>query len=183
MGVKELRAKDRRNRFIKRRGGFQPLSEESSADPVFVDNALRKFWSQRQHAHQEVDKSAIPEGARPMFEYRKHAVINKDQEWLDAIFPGVKMTSEERKAAQDLRRKIIKDGDPKLFFVVSALRTRRVVAYFTAQKDCWFLVERTAKCVRRSDTAFSKDTLLLLYRTDRVRWRVVEQLTVASEPP
>lgn len=191
MSTKSQVAKDRRNKFRQRRGTFKPFSDESTNDTTFVQNDMRKFWSQRMHGGSQVDRSAIPDGSRAYFDYKQHVAFRPP--WrednttprsifhLSVIFPGVKFTGAGRQAALDKMRKLmLHETDPDMFFEVDRTRFDVLRLYMNATKTRFWFVHQDNYTLKASREYVDKLYAIVAWRKDTIQWDVEETLVPDS---
>jgi hypothetical protein len=159
--VKKLRKKMNQQRFRKRRGAFTPvfgnrkLSKSSEASTLdlengFADPKLAQFWAERTSPKSMgVSRVGIPLGLQDTFNYRAHAKDRSRIEWLDTLFPGADMTSEERSAVNRRIQELKIPADPTACVVVAITKNTRLLLYYTTHKDSWWYIHTHVLSDRR----------------------------------
>lgn len=191
MSTKSQVAKDKRNKFRRRRGTFKPFSDESTNDAAFIDNSLRRFWSQRMTGGSSVDRSHIPDGSRPYFDYKGHVAYRPPHKLDDStprsifhlatLFPGARFVSKEREdVKQKMRELFAHDTDPERNFVVERNRFHVLRLYFTPADECWWFVHQERYTIKSSITYGGRKRALQMWRTNQISWKVEHVFTPDS---
>lgn len=168
--------KMRLQRFRKRRGAFLPGSDPSSLDNKFADPKLQKFWAERTTPRtMSVSRAQVPAEYEGLMDYRQRGATPSAPTWLDTLFPGVQMRSEERAAAEKRISEMMEgESDPYSAIVVERTQRTQILLYYTVRKDAWWFVyvqEITSCRVLKTSIRYpSKDRALAVRQTDTIRW-------------
>jgi hypothetical protein len=143
------------------------------------------------HVPRSVGKSDIPNDAQALFNYRDRGNTPETDAFLDAIFPGVKQTSDRRKFALDRadEEKIVDRLSTDAFCDFVTLKDNkrlqsRLTYIFNRKKTHFFFVEawyaEGASFVRISKEYVEKDKILFdfgNFNPGIISWREVLPIT------
>lgn len=132
----------------------------------------------RMHVPRSVGISGIPEGGIPLFK-REYGVW--DDAYINAIFPGVKSTSEERKfsldrADEERLMALIADPDVCDFFNMPCgvlLKFRMTFVFNRPKTRCYFLethAEEHGGYILKSKEYGSEERAMFDYKHHRISW-------------
>lgn len=182
--------------FRRKRGGFKPLSDQSSLDQTFVDNGLRRFWSQHTAPRtMGVSRAQAPEMYKGFVEYRKHieSVALEEQfkmrepmkwERMQLMFPGVTMVSAERQAVEDQLKAMMEPQQvPHEHVMLWKTQNNSMRMFFTPDRKRFYLVEQRCSLVRVSKNYVSKDSVLRHIKMQAISWRTQHLFHLPTTDP
>lgn len=151
---------------------------------------LKPYAANQVHVPQQIDKTQVPQSAEGIFDYRQRGKGFFDAYW-DAVFPGRKSVSQERKIAltraseERMIDMLADEADSFLTIREGGITKTRLTWMFNRKKTRNFFVETclhpSGMYIKKSMVYCAEERAMFAFKNNRIEW--LEHIPLATQEP